>query len=121
MVQARTDIAKIAEQIGSTLLPDNGHWTNRFQVQSTSSAKLYTIAQQRSDGRWGCSCPGWRHYRRCRHLKDVLSRLAKLADRAVSFDKIAMSVLSSARMAYLDLDPPKEIAQPSLKGRVLDL
>jgi hypothetical protein len=116
-------IAAVASQIGSTLLPDNGQWTNRFQVKSLSSSSLYTIAQRRSDHTWGCSCPGWRNHRRCKHLTDVLQRLAAVAISATAsaFDQATLKMLASARTAYLDLSPAKEITIPTAKGRVLEL
>ena len=45
-------VQEIATQIGSTLLPDNDQWTNRFQIKSSSSNRLYVIAQKRATG--GC-------------------------------------------------------------------
>jgi len=113
-------IAVVASQIGSTLLPDNDQWHNRFQIKSKTSASLYTIAQRRSDNTWGCSCPGWRNYRRCKHLTDVLQRLAGVAT-SEAYDQAVLKMLTSARTAYLDLGPAKQVASPVLKGRVLDL
>lgn len=72
------DVAGIAEKIGSSLMPDNAVWMNRFTVKSKSSSSVYTVAQRRTDGVWGCSCPGWKHYRHCKHLTDILGRLAAL-------------------------------------------
>ncbi len=119
MTTDRSTVEKIAKQIGSTLLDDSDKWMNRFQIRSGSSDRLYVIAQQRADGAWGCSCPGWTHHRKCKHLTDVLGRLAGVADQ---YDHLAMMV--SARTAYLILDEPatksvKKVAPA--KGRVLDL
>jgi len=116
-------IARVAAEIGSSLLADNDQWVNRFQIKSSSSSSLYTVAQRRSDKTWGCSCPGWRHYRRCHHLTDVLGRLAnvKVFAPSVVEDQETVSMLASARVAYLDLKPAKAVATPAFKGRVLDL
>lgn len=114
----RRTVEKIAAQIGSTLLDDNAQWTNRFQVPSRSSGSLYVIAQQRTDGQWGCSCPGWRHHRKCKHLTDVLGRLAAIADQ---YGHLALMV--SARTAYLILDEPvtKMKKHVAAKGRIVDM
>ena len=51
------------------LLPDNKQWTNRFEVGSDSSDRVYVIAQRRDGSRvWACSCPGWIRWRKCKHL-----------------------------------------------------
>ena len=52
----------------SQLLPDLGLWTNRFNIPSSSSNRIYTIAQHKDRLHWGCSCPGWRAHRHCKHL-----------------------------------------------------
>lgn len=49
-------------------LPDNDQWQNRFTVKSGSSNRLYTIAQNKKNRYWGCSCPGWKAHRHCKHL-----------------------------------------------------
>ena len=116
----KSDIAVLASQIGSVLLPDNDGWMNRFQVKSSSSSALYTIAQRRSDRVWGCSCPGWRHYRHCKHVTDVLSRLASVAaTAAVAYNENVVAILASARTAYLDLEQAKSIKTP--KARMIEL
>ena len=51
------------------VLPDNDQWQFRFQLQSESSNRLYTIAQHKTKRHWGCSCPGWKRNRSCKHLK----------------------------------------------------
>jgi hypothetical protein len=56
---------------GSKILPDNDQWTNRFQIRSSSSNKLWTIAQNKEGRWWGCSCPGWITHRKCHHLEAV--------------------------------------------------
>jgi hypothetical protein len=112
--------ALVAAQIGSALLPDNDQWFNRFQVKSTSSSSFYTVGQRRSDSVWGCSCNGWRHYRHCKHLTDILGRLSRLTA-SPALNEPVVVMLRSARAAYLDLDPtPIKITKPA-SGRILDL
>lgn len=119
-VEHANTVEEIARQIGSTLLPDNKQWTNRFQIKSSSSDSLYTIAQQRTDGVWGCSCPGWRHHRRCKHVTDVLHRLTELAKRMPGLAQLSLMV--SARTAYLILEPEagKRTIVAAPKGREVD-
>lgn len=50
------------------ILPDNAQWTNRFEIKSESSNRLYVIAQHKAKKHWGCSCPSWRIRRTCKHL-----------------------------------------------------
>ncbi len=118
----RAAIVRVATQIGcSEMLPDNDQWINRFQIKSSSSSSIYTIAQRRSDKTWGCSCVGWRNHRKCKHLTDVLRRLAAVDVSAVA-DKAVVTMLASAKSAFLDLYPEKDVvAAPTLKGRDLDL
>ena len=52
-------------------LPDNAQWTNRFQIKSEKSNKLYTIAQNKSGRWWGCSCPGWIFHKHCKHQQTL--------------------------------------------------
>src|SRR5271157_3155135 len=40
-------------------LPDNDQYTNRFDIRSESSDRLYRIAQKKRQRGWSCSCPGW--------------------------------------------------------------
>lgn len=98
------DVANIAKKIGSSLMPDNDQWTNRFTVESSSSSRVYTVAQRRTDGTWGCSCPGWKHYRHCKHLTDILGRLSAIPTLSVHTETTELSnvmdILASARSAY---------------------
>lgn len=118
----RSQVAAIAAQIGSELMPDNKVWTNRFTVKSTSSSSVYTVAQRRTDSVWGCSCRGWTHHRKCKHLTDVLRRLAAVAETAKGeLDSAVLSMLASARTAYLDLDGDvRAVTRPTMPGRQLD-
>ena len=54
---------------GAEMLPDNAQWTNRMQIKSESSGRLYTIAQNKSGRFWGCNCPGWIGHKKCKHLQ----------------------------------------------------
>jgi len=54
---------------GSKIDPDNAQWTNRFEIKSESSDRLYRIAQNKNRGYWACSCPGWISRRNCKHLR----------------------------------------------------
>ena len=50
------------------VLPDNAQWKNRFEIHSESSSRVYIISQNIAKGHMGCSCPGWRTRRNCKHL-----------------------------------------------------
>ena len=59
---------------GTTALEDNSSHTNRFEIRSESSNRVYIVAQSKSAGEWQCSCPGWcikrpGKERNCKHLK----------------------------------------------------
>lgn len=54
-------------------LEDNRTHFNRFQIRSSTSKRLYILAQRRSTQNWECSCPKWRFKlksgrRSCKHL-----------------------------------------------------
>ena len=49
-------------------LPDNAQWTNRFEIHSETSNRVYIIAQNKNKGHFGCSCKGWIFHRKCKHL-----------------------------------------------------
>jgi hypothetical protein len=53
---------------GSKRLLDVGEWTNRFEIRSETSNRIYVVAQHKTRRHWGCSCPGWRRHRTCKHL-----------------------------------------------------
>lgn len=57
-------------QIPSEMMkPDNDQWTNRFEIRSETSNRIYIIAQHKTKRHWACSCPGWKRYRNCKHLR----------------------------------------------------
>jgi hypothetical protein len=43
-------------------------WVNRTEIKSATSDRVYVVSQHRARRFWGCSCPGWRAHRRCKHL-----------------------------------------------------
>lgn len=63
-----TGLILYARQIGATLLPDNDRYTNRLEIRSRHSSRLYIVAQNKATGAWSCSCPGWISRRHCKHL-----------------------------------------------------
>jgi len=65
---------------GGKALEDNAQYTNRFEIASASSNRLYTVAQNKSTGEWSCSCPGWiikkaGKERTCKHLQALMPLL----------------------------------------------
>lgn len=71
----RSEIIRAANSLGLSILPDKRGWTNRIQIKSESSTRLYVVAQRQSNGEWGCSCPGWIFHRNCKHLRAMLPAL----------------------------------------------
>ena len=63
--------AIVLHKLKKNPLPDNKLWENRFEVRSSSSGRLYTIAQNKNKRHWGCSCMGWKRYRKCKHLESL--------------------------------------------------
>jgi len=56
----------------SACLEDNRDWTNRFEIRSSSSNKVYRIAQHKNKRHWGCNCPSWIYRGRdCKHLRTL--------------------------------------------------
>ena len=81
---------------GAVRLPDNEQWVNRFQIRSETSDRVYTVAQNRKKGHWGCSCPSWRTRRTCKHLKALgLPELEKPSPIAVLAARIAGRVAAT--------------------------
>jgi hypothetical protein len=73
-----TALIEIAERVGAELLPDNEQWECRMEIRSASSSRLYVVARRKSSGEWGCSCPGWKSRRYCKHLSLMGAELRKL-------------------------------------------
>ena len=70
-----------------TALADNQLYTNRFEIASESSDRLYIVAQNKTTGEWSCSCPGWiikrpGKERTCKHLKAIMPMLVAAANPA---------------------------------------
>lgn len=61
-------------------LPDNQQYTNRFEIISETSDRVYVIAQRKRSGQWCCSCPGWIRHRHCKHL-DAIEESLRLIER----------------------------------------
>jgi hypothetical protein len=77
-----TSITRIAQELGTELLPENNTHRNRMEIHSESSERVYIVAQRKTNGenngRWECSCMGWIRYRRCKHLEAMLPSLKLL-------------------------------------------
>ena len=66
---ATSNLPKIAVTVKKAdSLPDNKLWKNRFEIHSATSDRVYIVSQNIDKGHMGCSCPGWRRYRTCKHL-----------------------------------------------------
>jgi hypothetical protein len=50
-------------------MPTDNIWVNRIEIKSETSNRVYVVAQHAEKRYWGCSCPGWRRHRRCKHLE----------------------------------------------------
>lgn len=46
-------------------------WTNRTEIRSETSSRVYVVAQNRVKRFWSCSCPSWRVRRACKHLRSM--------------------------------------------------
>src|SRR4051794_36301221 len=44
-------------------------WINSIEIRSETSDRLYVVSQHATKRHWGCSCPGWRAHRKCKHLE----------------------------------------------------
>jgi len=89
-------VARIAAQIGSGLIPDNNEWIHRFTTRSTASPReTHTVAQRRTDGAWACSCRA----PHCRNLTDTLRRLSRLPI-GQTLRPAVRAMLASARTAH---------------------
>lgn len=50
-------------------LPDNDQWRYRIQIRSATSNRIYVVSQNKKKKHWGCSCPGYKIHRKCKHLE----------------------------------------------------
>jgi hypothetical protein len=50
-------------------MAENTTWINRLEIKSATSNRVYVVSQHATKRYWGCSCPGWRAQRRCKHLE----------------------------------------------------
>ena len=80
-MKKKMSMSLVAKEMGGKLLPDNESHTNRMQIKSESSDRLYIVAQNQRGvhyGRWECKCPGWIFRRNCKHLKAMAPMLDKM-------------------------------------------
>jgi len=88
MIPAQSQALILKEKSGElTTLPDNDQWKNRFEIKSSSSNRLYIVAQNKKIGTWGCSCMGWIRYKHCRHLKELQPLLEEINKEELKFLK----------------------------------
>jgi len=78
---------KQLENAGCKALEENKTHTNRFEIASESSNRLYVVSQSKSTGEWQCSCPGWiikkpGKERTCKHLRSLMPILIEAASPA---------------------------------------
>lgn len=71
-------IAIITKDNNLSLLKDNDRYTNRIEIKSETSNRLYVIAKNKKTGDWSCSCPGWIIHRKCKHLKAMSEMIVKI-------------------------------------------
>src|SRR5437588_9452946 len=50
-------------------MAENNTWINRMEIRSETSDRIYVVSQHATKRFWGCSCPGWRAHRKCKHLE----------------------------------------------------
>lgn len=58
-------------RFGLEPLEENRTHRFRMHIKSESTNALYIVAQSKSNGSWGCSCPGWIRHRVCKHLRAI--------------------------------------------------
>jgi len=73
-------LIQVAENHGAVVVADNKTHTNRMEIRSESSNRVYIVAQAKTSGEWQCSCPGWimkkpNKPRGCKHLNAMLPSL----------------------------------------------
>ena len=62
---------KLRLPTGTVRLSDNKQWTNRFEIKSETSDRVYVVAQNIVKRFFACSCPAWRTRRNCKHLASL--------------------------------------------------
>lgn len=72
------EVSTLVNSLKARMLPPNRDWKNRFQIKSSTSSRLYTVAQRKSSGQWGCGCPGWIFHRHCKHLTALAPALVRI-------------------------------------------
>lgn len=70
-VSQSANLPALRKPPGSIALPDNSQYTNRFEIRSESSDRIYIIAQNIKKRSWSCGCPGWKRFRHCKHLDNL--------------------------------------------------
>ena len=78
-----TALSVEVSKYGVTLLEDNTQWTFRMQIRSSSSSRLYVVAQHKTNHTWACSCMGWIRHRHCKHLRTMMPLLTKIERKEV--------------------------------------
>lgn len=68
-------------------LPDQGYYTERTYIKSDTSENNYIVARNNNLNRWECDCPGWKRYRKCKHLIKLGFALAKPNSFAKGYDQ----------------------------------
>lgn len=122
----------IIEKAGLPALPDKGQWTHRMEIRSQSSGRLYIVSKNKSTGVWGCSCPGWRTHRNCKHLREIVNITDKIdvidgigtkdtvrhnaTQRALEAGKAVKEIRDS--IMPVKREPKSEKARAALKERV---
>jgi len=99
-----------AQQNGDLkILPDNDRYTNRLEIKSASSNRLYIVAQNKANGQWSCSCPGWITRRKCKHLTTLHPLLAEVDKEPKSKTKqLPVGDMNIEVDFNLDMDEPKK-------------
>jgi hypothetical protein len=50
-------------------------WGKRIELKSESSSRIYVVSEKLEHGQptgtYGCSCPGWKSYGQCKHLRKL--------------------------------------------------
>jgi hypothetical protein len=89
----------------------NDQWTNRREIRSETSSRLYIISQHVTSGDWGCTCPGYKRYRLCKHLTAMgltphgkIRQITATPTAAVSVASRAASARSFSDSAYAHYD-----------------